>query len=167
MSVLPIPISRKKNCRLELNGLPSNQTGLATVGSIMLSQKTIPGNFSAKILKTRRAKQKNKTKARGKSFASGSQVVFAILIPAKLTQIWRTSCLRIALRRILRMHDRKVNGCRQRLLFVCHLIRRKYSLCSQGTSGADPGFLKSQVISGGGGGRTPCTLPLDPPLLLY
>ena len=37
MSVLPIPISRKKNCRLELNVLPSNQTGLATVGSIMLS----------------------------------------------------------------------------------------------------------------------------------
>ena len=82
MIVLPIPISR-----LELNGLPSNQTGLATVGSIMLSQKTIPGNFSAKILKTRRAKQKNKTEARGESFASGSQVVFAIFIPAKLTQI--------------------------------------------------------------------------------
>ena len=50
--------------------LPSNQTGLATVGSIMLSQKTIRGNFVAKILKTRRAKQKNKTKARGELFAS-------------------------------------------------------------------------------------------------
>ena len=87
MRVLPIPISRKKNCRLELNVLPSNQTRLATVGSIMLSQKTIPGNFAAKILKTRRAKRKNKTKARGESFASGSQVDFAILIPAKLTHI--------------------------------------------------------------------------------
>ena len=31
--------------------LPSNQTGLATVGSIMLSQKTIRGHFAAKILK--------------------------------------------------------------------------------------------------------------------
>ena len=70
MSVLPIPISREKNCRLELNVLPSNQTGLATVGSIVLSQKTIPGHFAAKILKTRRAKQKNKTKARGELFAS-------------------------------------------------------------------------------------------------
>ena len=70
MSVLPIPISRKKNCRLELNVLPSNQTGLATVGSIMLSQKTIRGNFAAKILKTRRAKQKNKRKARGQLSAS-------------------------------------------------------------------------------------------------
>ena len=49
--------------------LPSNQTGLATVGSIMLSQKTIPGHIAAKILKTRRAKQKNKTKARGELFA--------------------------------------------------------------------------------------------------
>ena len=65
--------------------LPSNQTRLATVGSIMLSQKTIPGNFAAKILKTRRAKRKNKTKARGELFASDSQVVFAILITAKLT----------------------------------------------------------------------------------
>ena len=50
--------------------LPSNQTGLATVSSIMLSQKTIRGNFEAKIFKTRRAKQKNKTKARGELFAS-------------------------------------------------------------------------------------------------
>ena len=50
--------------------LPSNQTGLATVGSIVLSQKTIRGNFAAKIIKTRRAKQKNKTKARGELFAS-------------------------------------------------------------------------------------------------
>ena len=50
--------------------LPSNQTGLATVGSIMLSQKTIRGHIAAKILKTRRAKQKNKTKARGELFAS-------------------------------------------------------------------------------------------------
>ena len=50
---------------------PQNyETGLATVGSIMLSQKTIRGNFAAKILKTRRAKQKNKTKARGELFAS-------------------------------------------------------------------------------------------------
>ena len=59
------------------------------------------------------------------------QVVFAILIPAKLTQIWRTSCLRIAWR-ILRMHDRKLNGCRQRLLFARQLIPRKCSLCLQG-----------------------------------
>ena len=36
----------------------------------MLSQKTIRGNFAAKIFKTRRAKQKNKTKARGELFAS-------------------------------------------------------------------------------------------------
>ena len=70
MSVLPIPISRKKNCRLELNVLPSNQTGLATVGSIVLSQTTIRGNFAAKILKTRQAKQQNKTKAQGELFAS-------------------------------------------------------------------------------------------------
>ena len=48
----------------------SNQTGLATVGSIMLSQLTIRGNFAAKILKTRQAKQKSKTKARGVLFAS-------------------------------------------------------------------------------------------------
>ena len=66
---------------------PSNQTGLVTAGSKVLSQKTIPGNFAAKILKTRRAKQKNKTKARGELFSSGSLVVFAILIPARLTQI--------------------------------------------------------------------------------
>ena len=72
MSVLPIPISWKKNGRLELNVLPSNQTGLTTVGSIMLSPKTIPGNFAAKILKTRQAKQENKTKARVELFASGS-----------------------------------------------------------------------------------------------
>ena len=70
MSVLPIPISRKKNCRLELNVLPSNQTGLAIVGSIVLSQKTIRGNFAAKMPKTRREKQKNKTKARGELIAS-------------------------------------------------------------------------------------------------
>ena len=50
---------------------------------------------------------------------------------AKLTQVWRTSCLRIA-RRILRMHDTKLNGCRQRLLFARQLIPRKCSLCSQG-----------------------------------
>ena len=65
-------------------------------------------------------------------------------------------------------------------------------LCMESTSGADPGFFlgggalvscststpinhifflqntscirKPQVISGGGGVRTPCTLPLDPPL---
>ena len=30
------------------------------------------------------------------------------------------------------MHDRKLNGCRQRLLFARHLIPRKCSLCSQG-----------------------------------
>ena len=72
---------------LKLNVLPSNLTGLATVGSIMLSQKTILGNFAAKILKTWPAKQKSKTKARGELFESGSQVVFAILIPARLTQI--------------------------------------------------------------------------------
>ena len=53
MSVLPIPMKPETNCRLELNVLPSNQTGLTTVGSIMLSQKTIRGNFAAKILKTR------------------------------------------------------------------------------------------------------------------
>ena len=47
---------------MELNVLPSNQTRLATVGSIMLSQKTIAGHIAAKIVKTRRAKQKNKTK---------------------------------------------------------------------------------------------------------
>ena len=33
----------------------------------------------------------------------------------------------------LRMHDRKVNGCRQRLLFAHQLMPRKCSLCSQGT----------------------------------
>ena len=70
MSVLPIPISRKKNCRLELNVLPSNQTGLAIVGSLVLSQKTIRGNFAAKMPKTRREKRKNKTKARGELIAS-------------------------------------------------------------------------------------------------
>ena len=43
----------------------------------------------------------------------------------------QASCLRIAWR-ILRMHDRKLNGCRQRLLFARHLIPRKCSLCSQG-----------------------------------
>ena len=74
--------------------------------------------------------QSRKTKQ--KLEESCSQVVFAILIPAKLTQIWRTSCLRIAWR-ILRMHDRKLNGCRQRLLFAHHLIPRKCSLCSQGS----------------------------------
>ena len=109
---------------------------LYTIGSIMLSQKTIPGNFAAKILKTTRAKQKNKTKARGELFASGSQVVFAILIPTKLTHIWRTTCLRIAWR-ISRMHDRKLNGCRQRLLFARHFIPRKCSLCSQSSIHAD------------------------------
>ena len=77
MSVLPIPISRKKNCRLELNVLPSNQTGLATGGSIMLSQKTIRGNFTDG--------QSRKTKQKFEEICS--QVVFAILIPAKLTQI--------------------------------------------------------------------------------
>ena len=66
MSVLPIPISRKKKLPFGVK----YQTGLATVGSIMLSQKTNPGNFAAKILKTRRTKQKNKTKARGELFAS-------------------------------------------------------------------------------------------------
>ena len=30
------------------------------------------------------------------------------------------------------MHDRKLNGCRQRLLFARQLIPRKCSLCSQG-----------------------------------
>ena len=102
----------------------------------MLSRKTIPGNFAAKILKTRRAKRKNKTKARGELFASGSRVVFAILIPAKLTHIWRTTCLRIAWR-ISRMHDRKLNGCRQRLPFARHFIPRKCSLCSQSSIHAD------------------------------
>ena len=63
---------------------------------------------------------------------SCSRVVFASLIPSKLTQIWRTSCLRIAWR-ILRMHDRKLNGCRQRLLFASQLIPRKCSLCSKGS----------------------------------
>ena len=38
---------------------------------------------------------------------SCSKVVFASLIPAKLTQIWRTSCLRIAWR-ILHIYDRKL-----------------------------------------------------------
>ena len=70
MSVLPIPISRKKlpfgvKCAL----LKSDRT-CYIVGSIVLSQKTIRGNFAAKITKTRRAKQKNKTKARGELFAS-------------------------------------------------------------------------------------------------
>ena len=109
---------------------------LLRIKCIMLSQKTIPGNFAAKILKTRRVKPKNKTKARGELFASGSQVVFAILIPAKLTHIWRTTCLRIAWR-ISRMHDRKLNGCRQRLPFARHFILRKCSLCSQGSIHAD------------------------------
>ena len=63
MSVLPIPMKPEKNCRLELNVLPSNQTGLTTVGSIMLSQKTVRGNFAAKILKIRWAKQKKQNKS--------------------------------------------------------------------------------------------------------
>ena len=33
---------------------------------------------------------------------------------------------------ISRMHDRKLNGCRQRLLFARQLTQWKYSLCSQG-----------------------------------
>ena len=33
------------------------------------------------------------------------------------------------------MHDRKLNGCRQRLLFARQLIPRKCSLCSQGIPG--------------------------------
>ena len=74
-------------------------------------------------MQSRKKKQKLKE--------SCSEVVFAILIPAKLTQIWRTSCLRIAWR-IVRMHDGKLNGCRQRLLFARQLIPRKCSLCSQG-----------------------------------
>ena len=53
----------EKNCRLELNVLPSNQTGLTTDGSIMLSQKTVRGNFTAKILKIRWAKQKKQNKS--------------------------------------------------------------------------------------------------------
>ena len=73
--------------------------------------------------------QSRKTKE--KLEESCPQVVFAILIPAKLTQIWRTSCLRIVWR-ILRMHDKKLNGCRQRILFARYLIPRKCSLCSQG-----------------------------------
>ena len=35
-------------------------------------------------------------------------------------------------RRISRMHDRKLNGCQQRLLFARQLLQRKCSLCSQG-----------------------------------
>ena len=44
-------------------------------------------------------------------------------------------CLRIAWR-ISRMHDRKLNGCRQRLLFARQLTQRKSSLCSQGSRSA-------------------------------
>ena len=64
----------------------------------MLSQKTIPGNFAAKYLKPDGQSKKTKQKLE----ESCSQVVFAIFIPAKLTQIWRTSSLRIAWR-IMRM----------------------------------------------------------------
>ena len=35
------------------------------------------------------------------------------------------------------MHDRKLNGCRQRLLFARQLIPRKCSLCSQGNNDVD------------------------------
>ena len=79
MSVLPIPISRKKKLPFGVK----YQTGLATVGSIMLSQKTIPGNFAAKYLKPDGQSKKTKQKLE----ESCSQVVFAIFIPAKLTQI--------------------------------------------------------------------------------
>ena len=81
----------------------------------MLSQKTIRGNFAAKILKTKRAKQKNKTKARGELFASSFPNFNSRETHADLTNqllAW--------------------TGCRQRLLFARHLIPRKCSLCSQG-----------------------------------
>ena len=97
--------------------LPSNQTGLATVGIIMLCQKTIRGNFAAKILKTRRAKQKNKRKARGELSASSFRNFDSRETLADLTNQLLANC---------------VNGFRQRILFARHLIPRKYSLCSQG-----------------------------------
>ena len=82
-------------------------------------------------IKTHQARQVDpqKTKSSRRVQFAGS---FRSLIRAKLTQIWRTSCLRIAWR-ILRMHDRKLNGCRHRLLFAHQLIPRKCSLCSQGS----------------------------------
>ena len=68
--------------------LPSNQTGLATVGSIILSHKTIRGNFATKILKTRLAKQKKKTKARGELFASSFPNFDSRETQADLTNQW-------------------------------------------------------------------------------
>jgi len=109
----------------KLIALPSNQTGLATVDSIVLSQKTIRGNFAAKILKTRRAKQKNKTKAGGELFASSFRNFDSRESHADLTNQLLANRVTI---------DRKLNGRRQMLLFARHLIPRKYCLCSQGKS---------------------------------
>ena len=44
------------------------------------------------------------------------------------------------------MHDRKLNGCRQRLLFARQLTQRKCSLCSQGTLALSPRELVSAFI---------------------
>ena len=106
----------------------SKQTELTTVDSIkILSWKRRSVEIlGLKYLKTRGVNQKKK-----KLEESSFQVVFASLISVKLAQIWQTSCLRIAWQ-IFHMHDRKLNGCRQRLLFARQLIPRKCSLCSQG-----------------------------------
>ena len=46
-------------------------------------------------------------------------------------QTWRLIFLRIVWQ-ILCMHDRKLNGCQQRVLFACQLTQQKCTLCSQG-----------------------------------
>ena len=89
-----------------------------------------------KYLKPEGAKQKNKTKARGELFAGSFRKFDSRETHADLTNQLLTSELLIAWR-ILRMHDRKLNGCRQRLPFARHFIPRKCSLCSQSSIHAD------------------------------
>ena len=61
-------------------------------------------------------------------------------------QTWRLTLLAIAWR-ISHMHDIKLNGCRQRLLFARQLTQWKCSLCVQGTSiRLSVGFIRSARV---------------------
>ena len=67
----------------------------------------------------------------GKQNKAWAGWLFASLIPAKLAQNWRKTC-RISVPcesrdEFLPMHNRKLNGCQQMLLFAVQLIPRKCS----------------------------------------
>ena len=78
-----------------------------------------------KYLKPEGAKQKNEITARGELFASSFRKFDSRETHADLTNQ--------LLANRLRMHDRKLNSCRQRLLFALQLIPRKCCLYSQGS----------------------------------